>query len=305
MKYYIIPQNKIVEFTPLMEQSFGHSNISIRMNLAETFGLMQFTDELAPEGYQAYTVEEIKFELESDEWIEDYTYQKGKVLRIYDMSSEFKLPVDSIANVAHKVNTEYDEFTGLKIKSEYINENGEKVADKIFTIYDENGKKGTKVTIKFYDRNDEIDESETVETLDFYSDLQIKQHKKKCVIRVFERLLWDFDVEIDQLEYLIDNADEATKAAMLPVIGVPDIPTLEGLPDMLRSLFDDLLKNLLVTEVDIMYKTGDPTDLYNAMSTIDYPFLDQQALTSEQEVKLTYRQIMLNKFNPQNFEFYA
>lgn len=68
MKYYIIPQNKIAEYTPLMKQSLGNDNIWIRMSVDGSEGLMEFTEELAPEGYTGYTVEEIREIMLTPEW---------------------------------------------------------------------------------------------------------------------------------------------------------------------------------------------------------------------------------------------
>tara|TARA_R110001606_G_scaffold174740_4_gene321335 strand:- start:1623 stop:1841 length:219 start_codon:yes stop_codon:yes gene_type:complete len=68
MNYYIIPQDKIESYLPLMKESFKHNNVWIRMNLSNTEGLMEFTDELAPEGYTAYSREEIQVILITDAW---------------------------------------------------------------------------------------------------------------------------------------------------------------------------------------------------------------------------------------------
>jgi hypothetical protein len=68
MNYYIIPQDKIESYLPLMKESFKHDNVWIRMNLRNTEGLMEFTDDLAPEGYTAYSHEEIQEILVTDDW---------------------------------------------------------------------------------------------------------------------------------------------------------------------------------------------------------------------------------------------
>lgn len=138
----------------------------------------------------------------------------------------------------------------------------------------------------------------------YYTDLQIKKHKTKCVIRVFERLLWDFQQELDKLNYVINYYTLEQQQQVVLLIGLSEVNQLNDLIINLHSLFNDLLKIQLVQEVDIMYKTGDTTDLFNRIYVIDYPFLDQQAITSEQEIKFTYRQILQAKFNPQNFNFY-
>ena len=62
MKYYKIPYNKIEDFTSLMIQSFKHKNILIRMNNDNSQGIMQFSDELAPNGYSA--IEDIVVEMQ-------------------------------------------------------------------------------------------------------------------------------------------------------------------------------------------------------------------------------------------------
>tara|TARA_R110001606_G_scaffold361561_1_gene514689 strand:- start:45 stop:269 length:225 start_codon:yes stop_codon:yes gene_type:complete len=66
MKYYKIPYNKIEEFTALMEKSFKHNNIFVRMNNDNSRGIMQFSDELAPDSYNA--IEDIGLEMQKDEW---------------------------------------------------------------------------------------------------------------------------------------------------------------------------------------------------------------------------------------------
>jgi len=43
MDFYIIEEENIQNFTPLMEQSYGHDNIYIRMSNDGTLGLMNFT----------------------------------------------------------------------------------------------------------------------------------------------------------------------------------------------------------------------------------------------------------------------
>lgn len=68
MKYYKIPYDKIEEFTSLMIQSFKHNNILIRMNNDNSQGIMQFSDELAPDGYNA--IEDIGVEMNKDEWVD-------------------------------------------------------------------------------------------------------------------------------------------------------------------------------------------------------------------------------------------
>lgn len=79
MKYYILEKTKIAEYTPAMEQSFGHNNISIRMSLDDTKGLMQFTDELAPGGITGYDSEIVKEILKTSEWTEESDYVPEKV----------------------------------------------------------------------------------------------------------------------------------------------------------------------------------------------------------------------------------
>lgn len=66
MKYYKIPYNKIEEFTSFMIQSFKHKNILIRMNNDNSQEIMQFSDELAPNGF--LPIEDINIEMEKDEW---------------------------------------------------------------------------------------------------------------------------------------------------------------------------------------------------------------------------------------------
>ena len=66
MKYYKIPYNKIEEFTALMEKSFKHNNIFVRMNNDNSRGIMQFSYELAPDSYNA--IEDIGLEMQKDEW---------------------------------------------------------------------------------------------------------------------------------------------------------------------------------------------------------------------------------------------
>lgn len=66
MKYYKIPYDKIDEFTSLMIQSFKHNNILIRMNNDNSQGIMQFSDELAPNGF--LPIKDIDIEMKKDEW---------------------------------------------------------------------------------------------------------------------------------------------------------------------------------------------------------------------------------------------
>lgn len=66
MKYYKIPYDKIEEFTPLMKKSFKHNNIFVRMNNDNSQGIMQFSDELAPNGF--LPINDIGIEMEKDEW---------------------------------------------------------------------------------------------------------------------------------------------------------------------------------------------------------------------------------------------
>jgi len=68
MDFYIIEEENIQNFTPLMEQSYGHDNIYIRMSNDGTLGLMNFTNELAPIGYFSYTLGEIKVIMNSSNW---------------------------------------------------------------------------------------------------------------------------------------------------------------------------------------------------------------------------------------------
>ena len=68
MKYYIVNSEEIEMYTPNMVSSFGHANIFIRKSIDEAFGLMEFTEELAPEGYTGYTVEEIREIMLTPEW---------------------------------------------------------------------------------------------------------------------------------------------------------------------------------------------------------------------------------------------
>ena len=70
LEYYIIPQDKIVEYIPLMEQSFGHDNIYVRMSLDQTKGIMLFLKELAPQGYTAYSESEMLKITDGPEWLQ-------------------------------------------------------------------------------------------------------------------------------------------------------------------------------------------------------------------------------------------
>lgn len=71
MMYYIIPQRYIDEYIPLMKQSLGNDNIWIRMSVDELSGLMEFTEEYAPEGYTGYNVDEISEIMLTPEWYVD------------------------------------------------------------------------------------------------------------------------------------------------------------------------------------------------------------------------------------------
>lgn len=71
MKYFIIPQSEIETLLPAMKTSFGHENVSVRMSLDGTKGLMQFNEENAPEGYTGHDTATIKTLLDTDEWTEE------------------------------------------------------------------------------------------------------------------------------------------------------------------------------------------------------------------------------------------
>ena len=228
----------------------------------------------------------------------------GYNLRIHQMVNDFNIYVDSISNVAFESGKIYNEFNGLKEKTTYVNENDEIVAVKNFELYKEGNKKGSKLVIDFYNIEDEIVEEVRVSTIDFFTDLQIHKHRKKCVLRVFERVLWDFEQEVNSLNFIKENYSEEQKQLVAQQLGLNNIIELTFLTSSLNDLYNDLLKIKLKDEVDLMYKTGETEELFNKLSVIEYPFLDQQAITSEQEIKLTFRQILMAKFNPNNFKFY-
>ena len=235
--------------------------------------------------------------------IEAKIYEQNKTLRIHKINNSFDVNKDLVSNVSIESEKIYNEFNGLKECTKYVNDLGQLVAQKNFELFEQDGNKGTKLTIDFYDDNEEI--GATSYTTDYYDDQRIKTFKGKCTIRVYERLLWDFDVEIGQLAYIVENYTDAEKQQVIQDMGLPSIEALNAMPTLLTSLFDDLFKVQLKDQIDLMYKTGDSTELFNAISVLDYSPLDQQALTSEQAVKYTYRQILQAKFNPQNFDFYA
>jgi hypothetical protein len=70
LKYYIIPKEKIAEYTPIMEESFGHNNIYIRMSLDQKKGIMLFLEELAPKDFTAYDQIEMLKITEGPEWLQ-------------------------------------------------------------------------------------------------------------------------------------------------------------------------------------------------------------------------------------------
>ena len=70
LKYYIIPHDEIAEYIPLMEESFGHDNIYVRMQLDQTKGIMLFLEELAPKGFTAYSKSEMLEITDGPEWLQ-------------------------------------------------------------------------------------------------------------------------------------------------------------------------------------------------------------------------------------------
>ena len=111
MKYYIIEQEKITKYLPLMEQSFGHTNISVSMNLDESVGLMQFTDELAPKGYTSYTNKEIQDILRNSQWSEQPTLtdeEKIYILIKYGKELVVKFQIDNTALIREGSITEIE-----------------------------------------------------------------------------------------------------------------------------------------------------------------------------------------------------
>ena len=232
---------------------------------------------------------------------ENYTDKSNEELRILEMEPSFNIPVDSVSNVSYESTKIYNEFNGLKESTSYVNESDEIVAKKLFTIYNENDKKGTKVDIEFYNKNNTV--QETVTTIDYYTDQQIKAHKRKCTIRVYDRLLWDIEVEMKQLNMIVDYFTDTQKEEILSSLGVNTIEELDSLPEELEVLFNEVFKVQLIKEIDIMYKTGDSTEVFDKiMDPLFCTLLDQLAVTSE--LGYTYRQILQSKFNPINFNFY-
>tara|TARA_R110000868_G_scaffold180292_1_gene420880 strand:- start:92 stop:325 length:234 start_codon:yes stop_codon:yes gene_type:complete len=70
LKYYIIPKDKIAEYTPIMGESFGHNNIYIRMSLDQKKGIMLFLEELAPKDFTAYDQIEMLKITDGPEWLQ-------------------------------------------------------------------------------------------------------------------------------------------------------------------------------------------------------------------------------------------
>lgn len=274
-------------------QGFGDLEVPILLEF-QKYGQILETET------QVFIYEVIDF---TQEEIDAEILIRNSVLRIHDINSNFDTHKDLVSNIAYSMEKNFNEFNGLKESTSYVNNENEIVAVKTFSIYNENGNKGTKLIIDYYNKINEVQES--VENRDYYSDLQIKQHTTKCIIRVFERLLWDVKQEIKQLNFILTYYTEEQKLQVLEVLGVPDIATLEQIPIDLEFMFDDLFKGNLSQEVDTLYKTGSSVDLFNRISDpLFYLPLDTQAITSEQEVKYTYRQILQAKFNPINFIFY-
>ena len=228
-------------------------------------------------------------------------YNKNKVARIKEMHLPFDVRTGLVATIATESEKVYNEFNGLKEFTKYVN-GDDLVAIKTFSIFNENGNRGTTINIDYYDNNNEVIESTSKS--DYYSAQKIKAYKGKCTIRVYQRLLWDIDEELIQLNMIVDYYTDAQKTAILPAFGLSTIAELNAMPTYMTNLFDITFKVNLKEEVDIMYKTGDSTALYVEINDTSKNLdLDQIAATST--VGNTYRQILLLKFNPENFNFYG
>lgn len=232
--------------------------------------------------------------------IEAYDLEQGRKLRAHEIEPSFNTRTNYISGVANELDKEFNEFTGVKEKTTYVNDADETVAVKNFNFYNENGKKGTIVTIDFYDKNNTI--SETTVVKDFYSEQRIEDFKSKCANRVLDRMLFDVKKEIDEMNFFLNNASQEQVDGMLAQFGIPSKQYLQGMLQALEIMFNDLFKDILLPEVLILRNSGNSEDLYNALSTVVYAGFDEVALTSP--LGLTYRQISLNKFNPENFNFY-
>ena len=195
---------------------------------------------------------------------------------------------------------EFDEFTGIKKKSIYVNDKDEMVAIKNFSIYNENQKKGTLTSIDFYDGNNNVTKIKDIKS--YYSEEQIEKYQSKCANRVLDRMLFDVKKELDEMNFFLNNAPQEQVDAMLQKFGIPNKQYLQGMLQSLQIMFDDLFKNILLPEVLILINSGDTSDLYSRLQTVEYIGFDTIALTSP--LGKTYRQIALDKFNPQNFDFY-
>jgi len=213
----------------------------------------------------------------------------GKLI-IHTISKNFDIRKDFIASIANKVGEETDknEFTGLKEKSSYYYKN-ELVCTKHFSILnaiDPNGKKikGTLVELRYYDEETKhlpIEQRNYVshETYDSYTDTEIKEFKKKNIIFIWSKLLSDMEAEIAQ------------------------VPGAQGV--QLKALFDNMFKVILKDEIDYLYKNGDTKPLYDRLNSGDAIFENLKLIpVKTSERKLNLFQVLVLKFNPQNFRYY-
>jgi len=202
-------------------------------------------------------------------------------LRIHIMDENFNIKSNTISNVAIKNEVIYNEWSGNKESTRYVNENGDLVAVKNFTIYQGQLGKGTKLRINFYNVEGVI--GATFETKDIYTPLQISQYKTKCANRVLDILFYDIEETID----VLNNASMTNEA------------------ESLRMGTDQLFKQVLFQEVQILRTNGNTKPIYDKvmeLSSQDYPLLD--AVFPTAVLGRNVREILLAKFNPENFNFY-
>lgn len=272
----------------------------------ENFGFLEYEKPPITEFQRYTTIDKVgnkfihQIEDFTQEEIDVLNFQKGTILLAHEIDQEFRPNIDFISGIAIESNKEYDEFSGLKTSTEYSNENGELVALKTFTVLKDKENKGTKLTIDYFDKNGNI--GHTTVTKDFYSEERIETFKSKCANRVLDRMLFDFKKEIDEMTFFLNNAPEEQVTTFLLQFGIPNKQYLQGILSSVQIMFDDLFKDILISEVLILRNSGDSTDLYNALQTVVYAGFDEIAITSP--IGATYRDISLRKFNPNNFNFY-
>tara|TARA_R110000850_G_scaffold1714_11_gene9208 strand:+ start:1873 stop:2472 length:600 start_codon:yes stop_codon:yes gene_type:complete len=187
--------NGVIKEIKLPNRYNGIENVqngyATRIHLHELDGFIELVKPLInsdTEKYGNIILENNKYHYEvislTAEQKETKEYLNNQIARITEMCPSFDFQYGSVSNVAIKSVKVYNENSGLKESTTYLDYENNIVAIKKFSKFN----KGTKLVIDFYDKNNEV--IETIETLDYYSEYQITKHDEKCTKRVSDILLW-------------------------------------------------------------------------------------------------------------------